>query len=64
MAQSSFRDYSNEAEDRMIAQLDRKAEVEAMLVQQDGFLYPNYQSDWLYDREVESHQTGPGSWSF
>lgn len=53
-----------QAEDRLIARLTRAQETEAMLAEQDGYWYPNWQSDVLYDREVEQHQTGEGRWTF
>lgn len=52
-----------QAEDRMIARLTKTQETEAMLVEQPPFHY-SYESDFLYDREVEAHQTSEGCWSF
>jgi len=51
-----------QAEERLIARITRTQETEAMLVQQDGFLYPNWLADYELDREVEAHKVGEGHW--
>jgi len=53
-----------QSEERLVARLTRLQETEAMLVEQEDFLYPNYLSDYRHDREVRDHEIEPGLWSF